>query len=186
MCVSSFLSAIEINLKSFDLTTTTKQHARIQTALSNETLGKFTMRVAWEPPREKDAAKAICPSSIGKYFSDAGYEVELKQTECKTSLEYGLKMPTIAQESDDLVVLNAQSNFYATPHELVEYAGMLALSCDLEPSEYLNTWSFSGHAVEVGSALVIRLKGLFTCNLIKTLFKELMYVKTIAKISDQK
>ena len=181
----SFLSAIEINLKSSDLATTTKQHARLQTALSNETLGTFTVRVAWEPPREKDETKAICPSSIGKYFSDAGYEVELKQTECKTSLEYGLKMPTMGPESDDLVVLNGKSNFYATPHELIEYAGMLALSCELESSEYLNTWSFSGHTVEVGSALVIRLKGLFTCNLIKMLFKKLRYVKNITKISNE-
>ncbi|XP_055303662.1 ribonuclease P protein subunit p40 isoform X2 [Sitodiplosis mosellana] len=165
--------SIEINLKSAELATTTKQYARLQNALSNETLGTFTVRIAWEAPREKDVKKAICPSSIAKYFSDSGYDVELKQTECKTKLEYGLKMPTLGPESDDLVVINGQSNFYATPHELVEYAGMLALSCNLEPTEYLNTWSFSGHTVEVGSALIIRLKGLFSCNLVKMIFKKL-------------
>lgn len=167
------LSAVEINLKSPDLGTTTKYYARLQNALSNDTLGTFTVRFTWEPPREKDEKEAICPSSIAKYFSDLGYEVELKQTECKISLEYGLKMPRLGPESDDLIEINGQSNFYATPHELVEYAGMLALSCNLETSDYLNTWSFSGHTVEVGSALVIRLKGLFTCNLVKMLFKRL-------------
>lgn len=144
-------------------------------------LGTFTVRVAWEPPREKDETKAICPSSIAKYFSDLGYEVVLKQTECKTSLEYGLKMPRLGPESNDLVDLNGQSNFYATPHELAEYAGMLALSCNFEPTEYLNTWSFTGHTVEIGSAFVIRLKGLFPCNLVKMLFKKLRYVRIVLR-----
>lgn len=131
------------------------------------------MRVLWDPPKENDNSKPICPSSVAKYFSDLGYEVSLNQTECKTSLEYGLKMPKLAAETDDLIEINGENNFYANPHELVEYAGMLALSCNFESTEYLNTWSFAGHSVDVGSALVVRLKGLFSCNLVKTLFKKL-------------
>ncbi|XP_031627936.1 ribonuclease P protein subunit p40 isoform X2 [Contarinia nasturtii] len=164
---------IEINLKSSDIATTTKYYARLQTALSNESLGTFKMRFTWEPPREKDEKRAICPSSIAKYFTDLGYDVQLNQTECKTSVEYGLKVPILGSETDELVDLNGQSKFYASPDELVEYAGMLALSCNLESSEYLNTWSFTGHTVAVGNAFVVRLKGLFTCNLVKMLFKKL-------------
>lgn len=166
-------SAIQVDLKSKELATTTKYHGRLQLALSNESLSKFTMRILWDPPKEKDESKQICPSSVAKYFSDLGYEVNLNQTDCKTSIEYSLKMPKLGPESDDLVEMNGQSKFYATPHELVEYAGMVALSCNLEPTEYLNTWSFSGHTVDVGSALTIRLKGFFSCDLIKTLFKKL-------------
>lgn len=166
-------AVIQIDLKSKELETTTKYHGRLQTALSNETLSKFTMRIMWDPPKEKDENKQICPSSVAKYFSDLSYNVDLNQTDCKTGLEYGLQMPKLGPESDDLVDINGQSNFYASPHELVEYAGVLALSCNLEPTEYLNTWSFKGHTVEVGSALTLQLKGLFSCNLIKTLFRKL-------------
>lgn len=167
------LSAIEVNLKSQDVATTSKHHGKLQTALRNESLGSFTMRLVWDPPKEKDAKNAICPSSIAKYFSDLGYELKLQQTECKIGIEYGLKVPRLGPETDELIEVNGQSNFYATPHELVEYAGMLSISCNLDSSEYLSTWSFSGHTVEVGNALVIRLKGLFTCNLVKMLFKKL-------------
>lgn len=164
---------IQIDLKSKELETTTKYYGRLQTALSNETLSKFTMQILWDPPKEKDGNKAICPSSIAKYFSDLGYDINLNQTDCKTNLEYGLQMPILGPETDDLIEVNGQCKFFATPHELVEYAGMLALSCNLEPTEYLNTWSFTGHTVEVGSALTIQLKGFFSCDLIKTLFRKL-------------
>lgn len=155
------------------MATTTKYYGRLQIALANATLSKFTMRIQWDPPSEKDATKRICPSSVAKYFADLGYDVNLKQTECKMNLEYGLKMPKLAAENDELVDADGQSKFYANPHELVEYAGLLALSCNRDPIEYLNTWSFSGHTVDVGSALCVRLTGLFTCNLIKMLFRKL-------------
>lgn len=165
--------AIEIDLKSNELATTTKFYGRLQTALSNESLSTFTLNVTWEPPKERDEHKRICPSSVAKYFADLGYDVKLIQTDCKTSIEYGLKVPLLGPESDELVEVNGNGDLYATPHELAEYAGMLALGCNLETSEYLNTWSFSGHSMEVGNALVIRLKGLFSCDLIKMLFKKL-------------
>lgn len=165
--------AIEIDLKSKELETTSKFYARLQTALSNESLSTFTLSVTWDPPKEIDEHKRICPSSIAKYFADLGYDVDLIQTECRTSIEYGLKIPMLGPESDELVEVNGTSNFFATPHELAEYAGMLALGCRLEQVEYLNTWSFSGHSMEVGNALIIRLKGLFSCDLIKMLFRKL-------------
>lgn len=168
-----FSLAIEVNLKSPDVATTTKYYARLQTALSNESLGTFKIRFMWEPPREKDQKNAICPSSIAKYFSELGYKLDLQQTECKMAVEYGLKVPRLGPESDKLIEINGQSNFYATPHELVEYAGILNLSCNMESSEYLNSWSVTGHTIDVGNALVVRLKGLFTCNLVKLLFKKL-------------
>lgn len=155
------------------MATTSKFYGRLQTALANAALSKFTMQIQWDPPHEKDASKKICPSSIAKYFADLGYEVNLKQTECKMNLEYGLKMPRLAAESDELVEIDGQRKFYASPHELVEYAGMVALSCNREPVEYLNTWSFEGHTVDVGSVLCVRLTGLFSCNLIKMLFRKL-------------
>lgn len=95
------------------------------------------------------------------------------QTDSRTSMEYGLNIPLLGPEGDELVEVNGKSDLYATPHELVEYAGMVALGCNLERQEYMNSWSFSGHSVEVGSALVVRLKGLYSCELIKMLFKRL-------------
>lgn len=63
--------------------------------------------------------------------------------------------------------------FYATEHELAEYIGMLALSCDMESNEYLSNWKFSGHSMEVGTAVVVRLKGMFNSEFVKVLVKRL-------------
>lgn len=159
------------------MATTTKHYDRLQIALANAALSKFTIEIQWDPPFEKDPTKKICPSSVAKYFADLGYDVNVKQTNCKMHLEYGLKMPKLAAvataENDHSVDIDGEHKFYANPHELVDYAGMLALSCNRERVEYLNTWSFSGHTVDVGSALCVRLTGLFSCNLIKMLFWKL-------------
>lgn len=136
------------------------------------------MRFLWVPPpaSKSDANKEICSSSIAKYFNDLGYEVILNQTDCKMHIEYALNVPRLGPETDDPVEVEGISNFFATPHELVEYTGLVALSCTMEQSEtakYLNSWSFSGHTMEVGCALVIRLKGMFSSELIKALWKKL-------------
>lgn len=89
------------------------------------------------------------------------------------SIEYGLQLPRLGPESDEPIEVDGLTDFYASPHQLVEYAGMLALSCDREQKEYLNTWFVSGHTIDVGSALVVRLKGMFSCELVKGLFRKL-------------
>lgn len=165
-------------MNSEQLKSTTKYYAQLKNALSNEALPTFTMRFLWEPPQHRDQNDMVCSSSMAKYFANIGYKVELIQTDMKMSIKYGLKTPKLAPECDDLLEVDGESRLYATPHELIEYAGMLALSCNLEPEEYLSTWKFSGHSTEVGSALVILLKGMFSSNIIKMLFKTLRFVKT--------
>lgn len=162
-------SVVSIDLKSKDLVSTSKYYARVQNSLSNEYLPKFSMRFMWIPPKN---AK-ICPSSVAKYLHDRGYEVKQVQTECKMKFEYGLKVPLLGPDADEPVEVEGKSAFYATPQELVEYAGMVALSCDMESSEYLNSYTFTGHSVDVGSALTVKLKGMFSCDLIRMLFKNL-------------
>lgn len=95
------------------------------------------------------------------------------QTSCKVHTQYGLQMPLLGPQTMEPTELEGVERFYATEDELVEYIGMLALSCDLESSEYLSSWKFSGHSTEVGSAVVIRLKGMFTSNFVKVLFKRM-------------
>lgn len=163
---------IVIDLKS--AITQTKFYARVKTALSNENLPKCSFRFAWQPPQPTTSnPSSICPSSPAKYFADLGCNVQLIQTECNLKIEYGLEVPRLGPDTDDPVEIDGISNFYATPHELAEYAGLLALSCDRKPGGYLNSWTFKGHTLEVGYALVIRLKGLFTCEMIRMLFSKL-------------
>lgn len=166
-------SVIRIDLKA--LLSQTKYHARVKNALSNEILPKFSLRFIWQPPQptRKSASTVICPSSVAKYFSDQGCDVKLVQTECKLKIEYGLEIPRLGGDTDDPVEIEGRSDFYATPHELTEYAGILALSCDRQSSEYLNSWRSKGHTIEVGYALVIRLKGMFSCDLVRMIFKNL-------------
>lgn len=158
-------------MKSKELATTTKFYERVRTALSNEILPKFSLRLVWKPPQ--NTTNPICPSSIAKYFSDLDYEVNLVQTDCKLHQEYGLQMPLLGPNTDDLIEIDGNSKFYASEHELVEYVGMLALSCNFESSEFLNSWKFTGHCIEVGNALVIRLRGMFTSEFVKILFRKI-------------
>lgn len=161
-------------MKRKELQTTSKYYQRIQTALSNEFLPKFRLRFTWTPPTlDNRTTSEICPSSVAKYFTDLGYHVDLIQTECKISQEYGLQIPLLGPNQDKPSKLNGIKKFYATPHQLVEYAGLLALSCGMDKTEYLNSWSFHGHTIEVGTALVVRLTGMFTGELIESLFKKL-------------
>lgn len=99
-------------LQQQDVATTEKYHARLQTTLCNESLSTFTMKLLWDPSREKDPKKSICPSSIAKYISDLGYELNLQQTDYRMRIEYGLKMPRFGQNSNELTELDGKSNFY--------------------------------------------------------------------------
>lgn len=65
---------------------------------------------------------------------------------------------------------------YATPHELVEYVGMLSLSCGLDGDEYLNSYNCDGDAMSVGSANIIQWNGMFDCHSITQLLDELKYM----------
>lgn len=170
-----FITVIIIDLKA--VTTQSKFYARVKTALSNENLPRCSFRFTWQPPKPTDSSSSsICPSSPAKYFADLGCNVKLAQTECNLKIEYGLEVPRLGPESDDPIEIDGQSNFYATPHELAEYAGLLALSCDRKASEYLSSWAFKGHTTEVGYALVIRLKGMFTCEMVGALYEKLRLV----------
>lgn len=168
------ISVIVFDLKT--LLTQTKYYARVKNALANDRLPKCSFRFIWQPPQpstRNTGSSEICQSSVAKYFTDVGCDVKLVQTECKLKIEYGLDVPRLGAETDDPVEIDGKSNFYATPHELAEYAGMLALACDRKSSEYVNSWAFKGHTDEVGYALVIRVKGMFSCDLIRMLFKTL-------------
>lgn len=110
---------------------------------------------------------------MAKYFSELGYSVDLVQTDCKIQHEYGLQIPLLGPDKDEPTDLNGTVSFYATPHELVEYVGLVTLSCDLDKREYLNSWFFSGHAIGIGSTQVVQLKGMFTREMIDRLFERL-------------
>lgn len=168
--ISEF-AAIQIDLKSKELASTTKFYERVRLALNNEILPKFSIRFVWTPP--SSPSSSICPSSIAKYFVDCGYDVDLVQTSCKVHTQYGLQMPLLGPQLMQPTQIDGHEKFYATEHELVEYIGMLALACDFETIEYLSSWKFTGHSMEVGSAIVIRLKGMFTSDFVKILFKRL-------------
>lgn len=104
----------------------------------------------------------MCPSSIAKYFADLAstdqnLKVELMPTMIKTHQEYGLNVPVfnIGEDDDD-------GKEYCSAGELIEYMGMLALSCNTEEEEYLNSYDFCGERVEIGNAKVMHWNGFFT------------------------
>lgn len=125
----------------------------------------------WSPPKNNDFP--ICPSSVAKYVSDLGYEVDLGQTKNKLKTEYGLQVPLLGSQQQNPCKIDGKSNYYATEDELVEYCGMLSLSCNLESQEFLNSWHLDCHKMEVGYAITCRLEGMFTSETIVDLLKEL-------------
>lgn len=159
---------MQINLKNKDLKSTSKLYARIQTALNHETLSAFDIRLSWEPPKDPANSQTICPSSVAKYFSDLGYEVELSQTETDMTQKYRLNIPLFGKDVDQPAT-GQIPEFYATPHELVDYVGMLALDCSFAKQDCLNTWTIPGKSKHVETAMILKLTGFFTCELITNL-----------------
>ncbi|XP_053694527.1 ribonuclease P protein subunit p40-like isoform X2 [Sabethes cyaneus] len=159
---------VQLNLKT--LRTDTKHYTRIRECLSRDTLGRFNLQITWTPPDSSD----ICPSSVAKYFTDLATQedyseltVELMPTLVKSQTEYGLKVPVFD--------LSDQSNQeLCSIGELIEYMGMIVLSCSTEEEEYLNSYDFCGQRVEVGNAKIVHWKGFFTAAHVRTVFKKII------------
>ncbi|XP_058444821.1 ribonuclease P protein subunit p40-like isoform X2 [Malaya genurostris] len=159
---------VQIDLKT--LRPESKHYERIRARLGREILGQFNVQIAWTPPPKTGDSGVICPSSVAKYFADdatGAVKVELMPTLVKTHQEYGLKVPVFSlTEPHDEVYCNAS--------ELIEYMGMLALSCDLEEQDYVNSYDFCGERVEVGNAKVMHWRGLFTTVQVQSVYQQLL------------
>lgn len=148
----------------------TKYYERVKRALGHSHLTPFSFRINWDPPELSNPI--ICPSSVAKYFSDKGYKIKLGMTEMKQHQEYSLKMPLLGRDeptpkNEDIV------EFYVTPHELIEYIGMLSLECNLVQSDFINSYQCPGRFMEIGSAKVLQFRGFFTYETITQLFSSL-------------
>lgn len=138
-----------------------KLYGRIKTALSKQIFQNFTIHLTWIPPEDTK----ICPSSIAKYFTVKEFVVKFCKTKLKCHQHKSLKIPKfrICEENDEL----------CTPNELVEYTGMLALSCPMKNEEFINSYCCPGPYEESNNIRVLNLKGLFTCEFIERLFNEM-------------
>lgn len=147
----------------------TKYYERVKKALGHELLPPFTMCITWEPP-----VSTVCPSSVAKYLSEKGYTVKLAPTEMKQHQEYSLRMPLLGQDVEAMQLTKADSiEFFASAHELIEYIGMVSLSCTLDQQEYLNSYVSHGKSVEIGSAKVVQWRGFFTTSIVEKLLTAL-------------
>lgn len=143
----------------------TKYYERVKKALSHELLPSFTMGFTWEPP-----VSTVCPSSVAKYLTEKGYTVKLAPTEMKQHQEYSLRMPLLGQDVEAMQLIKAETiEFFASPHELVEYIGMVSLSCTLDQQEYVNSYVSQGKSMEIGSAKVVQWRGFFTTSIVERL-----------------
>lgn len=127
------------------------------------------MRIAWQPSADHPSA---CPSSVAKYFADAGYRVRLCQTSRVQHPEYSLSMPLLGRDEANGDA-GKDGQFFATAADVVEFVGMLALGCEREPDAYLNGYRCAGRSMDVGNAATGRWQGLFTCDTIVRLLAEL-------------
>lgn len=93
--------------------------------------------------------------------------MKLVPTEMIQHQEYSLHMPLLGQDVEAMQFIKAESiEFFASPHELVEYIGMVSLSCTLEHQEYLSSYVSQGKSVEIGSAKVIQWRGFFDTSIV--------------------
>lgn len=155
-------AVVQIDLKT--LAPETNQLARVQECLGRESLGRFTLQVAWTPPA-CDASGKICASSVAKHFADvdSAIKVELMPTAIKTHQECGLQVPEFSLGED-------VEKEFCTGAELVEFMGMVALSCETEEDEYLNSYDFCGERREIGNVKVLHWRGLFTTAQVEAVY----------------
>lgn len=160
---------IRLNLLDPNLSPDTKHYARVCAGLRSDALAPVAMRIAWQPPADSGA----CPSSVAKYFADAGYRVRLMRTERQQHAEYGLRVPLLGRDADGEPTepepelepktdKSGEHRFYATAADVVEYVGMLSLGCELEADTYLSGYRCAGRSMAVGNAAVGQWRGLFT------------------------
>lgn len=157
--LSSPLPVIRFDLKS-EKFTSTKLYNRTLKAL-NERLRKFTVILAWDPPRNQ-----ICPSSIAKYFSVKGYTVwSCTPTLCNKT-EYQVAVPIFREPPEES----------CEPHEVVEWLGMLALKADYKngkPDSFTNTYQIPEPSAKFGQVKYFEWRGLFTKKQIEKLYNGL-------------
>lgn len=168
----SSIPDIRLNLLDPRLSPDTKFFARVRTALANDAmLERFTMRLLWQPPT--DHARPICPSTLAKYFADAGYAVTEAATSRQHHVEYSLNVPLLGR--DDEAANGTDGDFYATADDLLEYIGMLSLGCEVEPAEdsYQNSYRCLGRSQTVGNAVVVEWRGFFASSTLRELLTEL-------------
>lgn len=103
----------------------------------------------------------VCPSSVAKYFSDAGCQV----IQCKNTFiekpEYGLKFPEIYSDAD-------VTRFA----EISEYVGMVMLACEIEQNDF-SSYQLPDDCIEIGRGQVIHSKGFHTHQTLTKLINEI-------------
>lgn len=167
-------SDIRLNLLDPNLRPDTKYAARVRNALRSEELPRMRMRIVWQAPEEQRAE--ICASSVAKHFADAGYAVRLVQTEHVQRPEYSLRVPLLGR--DGVVATSnggdeAAAELFATAADVIEYAGMVSLGCEMEADSYLSGYSCAGRSRDVGQAAVGVWRGMFTSETVQRLLDEL-------------
>lgn len=100
----------------------------------------------------------------------------------KQHQEYSLDMPLVGENE----LADDKEKLFATPHELVEYVGMLSLSCNLEQDDYLNSFNCDGRSMSLGGAKVVQWNGMFDCQTMVQLLDELKYVANAYQIYDSR
>lgn len=142
--------AINIKLNDSTLTSSTNLYKKLKEGLSKDVLQKLNLTLFWSPPNN-----SVCPSSIAKYFTDLGYEVEQHEIEAKLSLNKTFRIPKIDKD-------------YI--HEIVEYVGLNLLECETEDlGENLVIYVPEIELGEPKDTVICHFKGLFTIDFLEKL-----------------
>lgn len=109
------------------------------------------LKLFWSPPN-----KSTSSSSIAKYFTDLGYNVEQHEIDVKLNLNTKFRIP----EMNKLFI-----------NDIVEYVGLNLLDCDTEDfDQNLVTYYPELHLGEKKDTMICHCKGLFTTAFLKSLF----------------
>ncbi|KAL5277459.1 hypothetical protein ACFFRR_002600 [Megaselia abdita] len=143
-----------IHLKLNDISSVTYSNIlkRVKDGFSKEVLQNIDLKLFWEPPNN-----SVCPSSIAKYFTDLGYEVEQHEIDVKLSLNKHFRAPKMDK---------------ASIHEIVEYVGLSLLECEIEDLDE-NLVSYVPE-IELGDqkdTVICHCKGLFTTTFLENILE---------------
>lgn len=122
-------------------------------------LNEKAVEILWNP-----SSKDICPSSIAKYFTDLGRDIQLRVNQINVIPEYGLKFPPIPSEPDAY-----------TFTDIAEYVGLVLLGCATEGNDF-SSYRLPSDCVEIGKGNVVHCKGFLTQQTIVELITEIRQI----------
>lgn len=155
---------VDIDLTPDYFTPGRKNYNRVLWCLKDRLDLVFDLLVSWTPHE-----KAVCPSSVSKYFESKGFLITPVPISIRTQLQTSIQTPAL----NSAVSTHTEEN--CSKKELWEWLGAVACGVDMSvasPDSYITTLACPTPSVNCPRCCVIHLSGFFTPAIILWLLQK--------------